>query len=85
MGTIFLVVKLLLYLKVTEVAHDIQVQVARYMQDMGFVNSYDTWHGKILQEIVHSHTAFKKRMILIKTGELQLYLFLIRQDQPTST
>ena len=33
MGTIFLVVKLLLYtgLKVTEVAHDIQVQVARYV------------------------------------------------------
>ena len=59
MGTIFLVVQLLLYLKVTEVAHDIQVQVARYVQDMGFVNSYDTWHGKkTLQEIVHSHTAF---------------------------
>ena len=48
MGTIFLVVKLLLYtgLKVTEVAHDIQVQVARYVQDMGFVNTYETWHVK---------------------------------------
>ena len=42
MGTIFLVVKLLLHtgLKVTEVAHDIQVQVARYVHDMGFINYY---------------------------------------------
>ena len=38
----------LIGLKVTEVAHDIQMQVARYVQDMGFVNSYDTWHGKYL-------------------------------------
>ena len=47
-------------LKVTEVAHDIQMQVARYLQDMGFVNSYDTWHGKELQEIVPSHTVKKR-------------------------
>ena len=32
-----------------EVAHDMQQQVAKYIRnDMGLLNSYDTWHGKAL-------------------------------------
>ena len=34
-------------LKVVEVAHDIQLQVAHYVtKDLKLINSYDTWHGK---------------------------------------
>jgi hypothetical protein len=32
-------------LRVTEVAHDIQQQVSRYVVSLGLTNSYDTWHG----------------------------------------
>ena len=32
-------------LHVTEVAHDIQQQVSRFVNELGLVNSYDTWHG----------------------------------------
>ena len=32
-------------LHVTEVAHDIQQQVSRFIDELGLVNSYDTWHG----------------------------------------
>ena len=32
-------------LKITEVAHDMQRQVAQYVVKQGLVNSYDTWHG----------------------------------------
>ena len=33
-------------LHITEVAHDIQGQVSKYVtKDLGLVNSYDTWHG----------------------------------------
>ena len=33
-------------LNVTEVAHDIQQQVSRFItSDLSLVNSYDTWHG----------------------------------------
>ena len=36
-------------LKFVEVAHDMQQQVAKYIRnDMGLLNSYDTWHGKAL-------------------------------------
>ena len=36
-------------LNIVEVAHDIQQQVSKYIVDvMGFVNSYDTWHGMLL-------------------------------------
>ena len=42
-------------LNITEVAHDIQLQVTRYVkEDMGMVNSYDTWHGKR----IHGETVF---------------------------
>ena len=35
-------------LRVYEVAHDQQVQVSRYVTDeLGFLNSYDTWHGRL--------------------------------------
>ena len=35
-------------LNVTEVAHDMQQQVARYVTvQLGVVNSFDTWHGMI--------------------------------------
>lgn len=35
-------------LRVNEVAHDQQVQVSRYVTDeLGFLNSYDTWHGRL--------------------------------------
>ena len=37
-------------MNITEVAHDIQQQVSRYVTgSMGVVNSYDTWHGKMHQ------------------------------------
>ena len=32
-------------LDVREVAHDIQLQVAKYIRDEGMINSFDTWHG----------------------------------------
>ena len=36
-------------LKVTEVAHDMQAQVSKYVRDtLKLVNSYDTWHGKAM-------------------------------------
>ena len=33
-------------LQVTEVAHDIQQQVPKYVVSEGLTNSYDTWHGE---------------------------------------
>ena len=33
-------------LQVTEVAHNIQQQVSKYVVSEGLTNSYDTWHGK---------------------------------------
>lgn len=34
-------------LNVTEVAHDSQVQVKKYVcEELGLLNSYDTWHGQ---------------------------------------
>ena len=33
-------------LQVTEVAHDIQQQVSKYVVSEGLTNSYDTWHGE---------------------------------------
>ena len=36
-------------LKISEVAHDIQAQVSKYVSEkLGLVNSYDTWHGMFL-------------------------------------
>ena len=35
-------------LKITEVAHDMQRQVAQYVIKQELVNSYDTWHGTAL-------------------------------------
>ena len=33
-------------IKVTEVAHDFQIEVKKYVtEELGLVNSYDTWHG----------------------------------------
>ena len=33
---------------ITEVAHDIQAQVLKYIREtLGLVNSYVTWHGTI--------------------------------------
>ena len=32
-------------LNVTEVAHDYQSTVKMYVEQLGMVNSYDTWHG----------------------------------------
>ena len=40
-------------LKFVEVAHDMQQQVAKHIRnDMGLLNSYDTWHGKALYFIL---------------------------------
>ena len=37
-------------LKVTEVAHDFQIGVKKYVtEELGLVNSYDTWHGNIVR------------------------------------
>ena len=39
-------IMLYLGLHVTEVAHDYQPQVKRFIVDeLGLVNSFDTWHG----------------------------------------
>ena len=36
-------------LNITEVAHDMQLQVAKHIKnDLQFVNSFDTWHGESL-------------------------------------
>eukprot|EP00731_Ephydatia_muelleri_P008112 Em0004g450a len=32
-------------LNITEVAHDYQSTIKKYVQELGMVNSYDTWHG----------------------------------------
>ena len=32
-------------LNVTEVAHDYQPAIKKYVEELGMVNSYDTWHG----------------------------------------
>ena len=32
-------------LHITEVTHDIRQQVSRFVNKLGLVNSYDTWHG----------------------------------------
>ena len=41
-------------LHVTEVAHDIQAQVAKYIREtLGLVNSYDTWHGTVVFHAVY--------------------------------
>ena len=40
----------------TEVAHDIQQQVSRFItSDLSLVNSYDTWHGTYILCIAHTH------------------------------
>ncbi len=40
-------------LNIVEVAHDIQAQVASYVKkELGVVNSYDTWHGIIANQIL---------------------------------
>eukprot|EP00731_Ephydatia_muelleri_P029616 Em0021g139a len=32
-------------LNITEVAHDYQTAIKKYVEELGMVNSYDTWHG----------------------------------------
>ena len=40
---------------VTEVAHDYQVSVKKYMtEDLGIIKSYDTWHGKYKYEYYYN-------------------------------
>ena len=35
-------------LDICEVAHDVQLQVSRYItSELKLLNSYDTWHGKL--------------------------------------
>ena len=34
-------------LNITEVAHGYQATIKQYVQQLGMVNSYDTWHGKV--------------------------------------
>ena len=47
-------------LRVHEVAHDYQVQVSRYVtNELGFCNSYDTWHGEFHVFIVHVYTCVR--------------------------
>ena len=46
-------------LNVTEVAHDIQQQVSRFItSDLSLVNSYDTWHGIIHIHVLRMHTFY---------------------------
>ena len=43
---------LVLGLRITEVAHDIQQQVSCYVStELGLVNSYDTWHSIYIHNI----------------------------------
>ena len=39
-------------LRVVEVAHDIQQQVAKYVRRLGLVNSFDTWHGIVINYLL---------------------------------
>ena len=32
-------------LNITEVAHDYQATIKKYVEELGMMNSYDTWHG----------------------------------------
>ena len=34
-------------LNITEVAHDYQSTIKKYVEELGMVNSYDTWHGMV--------------------------------------
>ena len=34
-------------LNITVVAHGYQAAIKQYVQQLGMVNSYDTWHGKV--------------------------------------
>ena len=34
-------------LNITEVAHDYQSTIKTYVEQLGLVNSYDTWHGMV--------------------------------------
>ena len=34
-------------LNITEVAHDYPATIKQYVQQLGMVNSYNTWHGKV--------------------------------------
>ena len=38
---------------IKEVAHNMQRQVAQYVVKEGLVNSYDTWHGKVMHVYFH--------------------------------
>ena len=50
-------------LHITEVAHDIQGQVSKYVtKDLGLVNSYDTWHGMFRITIVSVLTLLCKAL-----------------------
>lgn len=56
-------------LNVTEVAHDIQQQVSRFItSDLSLVNSYDTWHGTCIsmyctcQYLMHRHVLGTKNV-----------------------
>ena len=43
-------------LRITEVAHDIQQQVSRYISaELHLINSYDTWHGMYVHVHVYIH------------------------------
>ena len=45
-GPLYYVYRCFLEVNVVEVAHDMQLQVARYIkQDLKLLNSFDTWHG----------------------------------------
>ena len=34
-------------LNIPDVAHDYQATIKQCVQQLGMVNSYDTWHGKV--------------------------------------
>ena len=40
-------------LNITELAHDMQAQVSKYVkEELNLVNSYDTWYGKVNLPII---------------------------------
>ena len=58
-------------MNVTEVAHDFQVGVMKFMtEELGVLNSYDTWHGKYKDIATpgyyHSYTRILSCFDLIK-------------------
>ena len=68
-------------LRVTEVAHDIQQQVSRFVTEMGLVNSYDTWHGILYTHKYNSISWRSHIQYLIGTKNVAKQVFKVSQGR----